>query len=203
MFLVLHHCPDCLSSFSVSNHVVPGSHELSKLGEFSLSAVSMPTCPTCPQELPPSPLVPVRRLWTSLQEPDIQTRWSRAGTQQTEGTWNQARSIDSKWKAPSGRKWTNHWLIPPPGWTSCAKPTSLLKPTVNAWLLPHLPAPHLSPGPQHCCRTVLSNLMQWLDYRWSLAEWVISPQLVPESWLWVLYKIRLTKQQILNIVSHL
>ena len=198
-FLVLRRCRDCLSSFSLFQIRLCLDHmSYQNLGNFhSLQ------CPCPRQELPPSPLVPVRRLWTSLQEPNIQTRWSRVGTQQTEGTWSQARSIDSKWKAPSGGKWTNHWLIPPPGWTSCTKPTSLLKPTVNTWRLSHLPAPHLSPGPQHCCRTVLSNLTQWLDYRWSLAEWVISPQRVHESWLCVLYKIRLTKPQILNIVSHL
>ena len=138
MSLVLRRCPDCLSSFSLFQTMLCLDHmSYQNLGNFhSLQH------PCRRQELPPSPLVPVRRLWTSLQEPDIQTHWSKADTQQSGGTWSQARSVDFKWKAPSGGKWTNHWIIPSPGRTSCTKPTSLLKPTVNTTAItPASPTP--------------------------------------------------------------
>lgn len=65
--------------YFVSNHFVPGSHELQKLGGFSLSEVSMPQAgtapkPTCPSEEAVNPTA-TARLSDSLMQSQHSKDW--------------------------------------------------------------------------------------------------------------------------------
>lgn len=133
VFVSLLYCRDCLPSFLLFQIIVCLDHMSYKnLGDFhSLK------CPWPRQELPPSPLVPARRLWTPLQRSDSQTHWCKASTQRTEGMWSQVTSIDLTWKAPTGGKRTNHWITPPPGCTFCTESQDPLHYSNPPWTLDH------------------------------------------------------------------